>query len=164
MASRAFLTPLSAEFKTSSFPKLLRLSDSAGVNMVLAYGEAADTGAYWTLGVPQGWTSTYSVIISYIAASATSNAVVWGATVEAVTAGDAYDIDAGESFDTENTVTSTVAGTAGYLVQATITLTNNDSSAAGDLLRLRIRRLGTNGSDTATGDAYLISAELRDSA
>ena len=89
---------------------------------------------------------------------------MWGATLEAVTSGDAFDMDAGESYDTENTATTAVGGTAGYMTQSTITLTNNDSSSAGDYLRIRIRRVGSSGSDTATGDAYFLTAELRDSA
>jgi hypothetical protein len=164
MATRAALTPLSAEFKTSTFPALVRMTDTAGGLSVLAFDASLDEAAYWSLVVPQGWTSTYTVVISFIMASATSGNVVWGATVQAVTDGDAFDLDAGESYDTENTATTAVPGTVGYLKQSSITLTNNDSSAAADYLRIRIRRVGSNGSDTATGDAYFLTAELRDSA
>jgi hypothetical protein len=140
------------------------MTDTAGGMSVLAYDATADEAAYWSLVVPQGWTSAYTVVISFIMASATSGNVVWGATVQAITDGDTFDLDAGESYDTENTVTTAVPGTAGYLKQSSITLTNNDSSAAADYLRIRIRRVGSNGSDTATGDAYFLTAELRDSA
>jgi hypothetical protein len=46
----------------------------------------------------------------------------------------------------------------------TIPLTNNDGIAAGDMVRLGIKRLGTAGGDTAAGDYFLTGVEFRDSA
>jgi len=43
-----------------------------------------------------------------------------------------------------------------------ITLTNADSVAAGDYVRIAINRDADNGSDTATGDAYLLAVEVRE--
>jgi hypothetical protein len=89
---------------------------------------------------------------------------VWDATLEAITSGDGSpDTDSAESLDTANASAATaVPGTAGLLSQLSITLTNNDSIAAGDYCRLRIRRTGSSGSDTATGDALVFAVELRD--
>lgn len=156
--------PGAHETKTTTFPQPGRTSDASGARAYLAYDAATDEAAYWTTTVPLGFTGTMTLVVSYIMASATTNAVVWGASVEAVTDGDATDLDAGESLDTENTATDTVPGTAGYLGQASITLTTQDSAAAGDLMRIRIRRVGSSGSDTATGDAYFLGAELQDAA
>ena len=73
------------------------------------------------------------------------------------------DIDAGTSFDaTNNSASTTVPGTAGYIDQISVTLTNNDSIAAGDLARVAIARKAADAGDTATGDLYLIQIELRD--
>lgn len=156
--------PGGAECKTSTFPAPGRTSDASGARPYLAYDASADEAAYWTSIVPQGFTGTMTLVISYIMASATSGNVVWGAAVEAVTSGDTVDLDTTESLDTENTVTDAVPGTAGYLKQVSITLTNQDSAAVADYMRVRIRRLGSNGSDTATGDALFLGAELRDAA
>jgi hypothetical protein len=44
-----------------------------------------------------------------------------------------------------------------------VTLTNADSIAAGDLVRISISRDADDGTnDTATGDLYLLAAELRE--
>lgn len=160
----AYLTPGAAECKTTTFPAPGRMSDTGGARPYLAFDAAADEAAYFTLRAPQGLTTPLTLIIDYVMASATANAVRWGASVEAVTDGDSTDLDAGESLDTENTVDVTVPGTAGFIDQASITLTSNDSVAAGDYVRIRIRRVGSNGADTATGDAYFLGAELRDNA
>lgn len=163
MATRAVLLPISAEFKTSTFPALLQLSDAAGARKVLAFDAATDEAAYWTFVAPVGWTAPLYVVISYAMASATSGNTIWDVAVEAVASGDATDLDAGESLDTANTsAADAVPGTAGYLKQVTVTLTTHDSSVANDMIRLRIRRVGSSGSDTATGDAYLLVAEVRD--
>jgi len=47
-----------------------------------------------------------------------------------------------------------------------VTLTNNDSIAVGDLCRLRLNRDadGSAITDSATGDAYVLGVELRDAA
>lgn len=161
----AFLTPGSAEFKTSTFPAVGVTSDTGGARPYLAFDAAADEAAYWTLAVPVGFTGPFTLVISYMMASATSNAVVWDAAVEAVTSGDSTDLDAGESLDSVNTASAdTVPGTAGFMKQVSITLTNGDSAAAADLVRIRVRRVGSSGSDTATGDALFLGAELRDAA
>src|SRR6185436_20053948 len=149
----AYLNPGAAECKTTTFPAPGRTSDASGARPYLAFDAATDEAAYWTLRALQGLTGTMTLVIDYIMASATSNAVRWGASVEAVTDGDSTDLDAGESVDTENTTDVTVPGTAGFIDQASITLTNQDSVAAGDYVRIRVRRVGSNGADTATGDA-----------
>lgn len=159
----AFLTPGAAETKTTTFPAPGRTSDASGARPYLAFDAAADEAAYWTLAVPQGFTSPFTVVISYAMASATSNNTIWDATVEAITSGDATDTDAGESLDTANTsAADAVPATAGYVKQVSIACTNGDSAAAADYVRIRIRRVGSSGSDTATGDALFYGAELRD--
>src|SRR4030066_262437 len=74
----------------------------------------------------------------------------------------AYDT---KSFDTANTGTdATVPGTAGNTKDITITLTNADSLAAGDILRLAVSRNVGHATDTAAGDLYMHVSELRDAA
>jgi len=160
MATRAVLEPFGAHYPSSNYPGMTQINRRP----VLAFDAATAETAYWTLVAPQGLTGTLTLVISFIMASATSGNVVWVAAVEAVTAADATDLDAVTSFDADNSATAAVPGTAGYLQQVSITLTNKDSVAAADYVRISIKRDAANGSDTASGDAYLLAAELRDAA
>lgn len=106
---------------------------------------------------------TLKLDVWYFMASATSLDVRLAAAVEAVTDGDSLDEDAGESFDTANTNTENVPGTAGHPSKLTITLTNKDSVAAGDKVRIKLSRDADHGSeDDATGDLRMVGACLRE--
>ena len=165
MASRFLLTPYSAEFPSTAFPQLLTIH-STERRGVLAFDPATVEGCRWSAIVPQGWTGTITAIITYCMASATSGLVDFEMSVEAITDGDATDIDGATSFDSVNTITApTVPGTAGYIDQVTCTLTNNDSSAAGDMITFKLERDADDATnDTATGDAYVLKVEIRDGA
>lgn len=163
MATRVTFLPYSAEFPASNFPQLM-LSNR---RPVLAFDASTDETAYWTFIAPQGLTGTITLVLTIAMASATSGAVGFQAQLEAITSGDATDTDATTSFDSvNNSASTTVPGTAGYMTQISITMTNADSIAAGDLVRLALNRDadGSAITDSATGDAYLLAAELRDAA
>lgn len=161
MATRAVFTPLAAEFPSTNFPQLL-LSNR---RPVLAFDASTAETCYWTLIFPQGWTGTITAVISYAMASATTGGVALDVAIEAIGTGDATDTDATTSFDTVNTGTdAAVPGTAGYMEQISITLTNNDSSAAAEMFRLSLSRQVGHATDTATGDLYVFAVELRDGA
>lgn len=158
----AVLTPESAlpmvVAHTTAVPALVAVRD----RLALAYDDSTAEYACWSLVAPQNVSGTLTLYILYCMASATSGGVVFGAQVEAVTDGDALDIDAEDSFDTENlSATETVPATAGYVGSLSITLTNKDSIAAGDLVRIQLRRAPAETGDTATGDCYVLAAELR---
>ncbi|MCC7208324.1 MAG: hypothetical protein IT323_13535 [Anaerolineae bacterium] len=160
MATRFIFTPESAQFPATNFPQLLKVND----RMVLAFDAGTDENAYWVFVAPQGLTGTITVLVHYIMASATSGALYFQGALEAVTPGDAVDLDATTSFDTANSGNGNVPGTAGYEQAISITMTNADSIAAGDVVRLRLNRDADNASDTATGDAYVLAVEFRDAA
>jgi len=163
MATRFVGTPFAAEFPATNFPQLL-LSNR---RPVLAFDAATDETAYWTFVAPQGLTGTLTLVLTIAMASATSGTVGIQAQLEAITDGDSTDTDATTSFDSVNNSTSTtVPGTAGYIKQISITLTNADSIAAADYVRLSVNRDadGSAVTDSATGDMYLLAAELRDAA
>lgn len=160
MATRFVGTPFSAEFPASNYPQLT-LSNR---RPVLGFDAATDETAYWTGIAPQGLTGTITVVITYAMASATSGNIYWQAALEAISDGDATDTDSATSFDTANSGNGAVPGTAGYIDQISITMTNADSIAAADYFRLSVNRDADNASDTATGDAYLLAVELRDAA
>jgi len=85
---------------------------------------------------------------------------VFNVSVEAVTPGDEVDLDAGVSFDAVNAGEIDPAATAGHLCGIDITLTNKDSVAAGDDIRLGIRRDCDHANDTANGDFRLLSVRV----
>ncbi len=165
MATRFVLTPENAQFPSTNFPQLMSIHSTERI-LVLAFDAGTAETCYWRTVVLQGWTGTISAIVTYCMASAVANKVDFEMQVQAVSDNDALDIDSATSYDTANTITApTVPGTAGYIDQFTCTLTNNDSSAAGDWITFTLKRDATDGTnDTATGDCYVLSVEIRDGA
>ena len=100
------------------------------------------------------------IIDWYSRSGSTTGAVVWGGALSVLTPGDAQSVLT-DALATENTVTTTVNGTARGLTRSTITLSNLDSLAANDSVELRVRRLQSNGSDTMTGDATIVGLEVQ---
>ena len=82
--------------------------------------------------------------------SATTGTMNWGTYIECKTTNvDALDYDT-DSFSTINSTSVTVGATSGMAMKATVALTNQDSCADGDTVRIKLERTaGTN--DTAVG-------------
>lgn len=162
MATRFVFVPEAVEFPSSNFPQILPVNN----RVVLAFDAATDETCYLKAVAPQGITGTLHAFVHYIMASATTGNVRFQAALEAITPGDATDLDAGTSFDTANSNGGAVPGTAGFEQVIDITLTNADTIAAGDYFRLSLNRDadGTSGTDDATGDCYVLAVELRDAA
>ena len=161
----ASLTPESANFPSTNFPQLSQ-QDSTRRRMVLGFDASTDESCWWTFVAPQGITTPLTAIITYFMASATTGSVRFEAFVEAVSDGDSIDLDATDSYDSTNNAGATVPGTQGNPDQISITLTNNDSIAAADMVRIKLVRDadGTTGTDDATGDCYVLLVEIRDNA
>lgn len=158
MATRFVFTPFSAEFPATNFPGITAVNRRP----VLGFDTTTAETCYWTAAAPQGLTGTISCVIYYIT-TATTGTVAFTAALEAVTDGDATDLDSTTSFDTGNSNSPvTVPGTAGYIDMISITMTNADSIAAGDYFRLSIVRDVAN--DTAAADAQILTVEIRDGA
>jgi hypothetical protein len=132
---------------------------------VLAFIDGANESAAVTKGVhmPQAYAAGTLTAVLTLFSSAASNEFDLEVQVEAVTSGDAVDFDAATSFDTANAaLSSTLSATAGTPGQHTITLTNNDSVAAGDMVRFLVRRDSDDAADDNTGTMYLVSMEIRE--
>ena len=155
------LHPESAQFQTSTFPQLVKVAGTNFPVSSLAYDAAADEAAFWKLRALNYGSGNLTLDIDWYADTASTNVVRWGAAIAAITPEtDTQDVET-KSFATENTVDDTHLGTTGQRVhRATITISNLDSIAAGDDVWVRIRRIGSNGSDTMTGDAMLLMATL----
>lgn len=155
------MIPESASFPSSNYPALSLVN----ARYALAFDTTTSETCYWTAVAPQGLTGTWTAVISYMMASAVSGGVAFDVAVESVSSGDALDLDAAASFDSVNGGSdAAVPGTAGYMEQISITLTNMDSIAAGDFVRFSLARDVADAADTAAGDCYVIGVEIRDGA
>jgi hypothetical protein len=145
-------------------PAMQRVKSSGtapGVYLLqLAFDAAADEWCTWSFRCPADYASGPIVKIQYKMTSATTGAVVWDARLGTQGTGASTSLNA-KVFASANTATPTVpATTAGKIGESSITMTNDDSMAVGDFAVLRVSRVGSSGSDTATGDAELIAVVL----
>jgi hypothetical protein len=156
-----FLAPEEAQFLASAFPALSKVNGTNFPVSGLAFDAGADEAAFWKLRANNYGSGNLTLALEWYADTASSGDVVWGAAIAAITPDtDTQDVET-DGLATENTVTDSHLGTTGQRVhRASITISNLDSIAADDEVFLRIRRIGTNGSDTMTGDAILLSAQL----
>jgi hypothetical protein len=160
MASRFVFTPYAAEFPATNFPEL----SLRNRRPILGFDDTTNETCQWTVRLPDDWdtSSSPTAIVAYIMASAVANDVDIDVYVEAISDGDAFDMD-GDSFAAVNsTDNTTVPGTAGFIDMVTVTLTNHDTSVAGDYARFRLTRDAA--SDTAAGDMDVLWMEIRDAA
>lgn len=143
--------------RSSGFPAFVKADGSNYPVEGLAFDAGADEGVFVTFAATSYGSGNLTVRFLWYADSASSGNVVWGATIAAITPdSDTQDIET-DGLATEATVTDSHLGTTGQrLHTAAATVSSLDSLAVGDYVTLRIRRLGTNGSDTMTGDAILV--------
>jgi hypothetical protein len=121
--------------------------DDGAVESVIFVGVIPEAATYTLLMVRLWWAAT----------SAASGNVRWRAEWERT----GTDLDA-NSFDTATEATGSASGTSGIETVTEITCTTIDSIVAGDRFRLRVSRVGTDGTnDTMTGDAELVYVEVR---
>jgi len=155
------LKPNAAEYLATVFPQRDKKNGTNIPVPVLWFDAAADEAAFWRFRVPGYTSGNLTLEILWEADTASSGDVVWGAAIAAITPNtDTQDVET-DALATENTATDTHLGTTGQRLHSiSITISNLDSLADGDEVALRIRRVGSSGSDTMTGDAGLISAQL----
>lgn len=154
------LDPGAAEFLASSFPALVQGGTNFPVRG-LAFDAAADEAAFWALESGQYGSGNLTVELEWYADTASSGDVVWGASIAAITPEtDTQDVET-KTLATEQTVTDSHLGTTGQRAhRASVTVSNLDSLANKDLVWIRIRRVGSNGSDTMAGDAVLMKVRV----
>ncbi|MEV8638085.1 hypothetical protein AB0395_41180 [Streptosporangium sp. NPDC051023] len=158
---RHLLSPEEAVLATSSFPAYQR---NAGTNFPvtgLAYDASTDERAYFKRRLVNYGSGNLTLSLTWYADTASSGVVRWEAAIACITPdSDSQDAET-KSFATAQTVDDTHLGTTGQRVHVcSVTISNLDSAAAGDIVWLRLSRIGSNGSDTMTGDAIWLEAEL----
>jgi len=109
---------------------------------------------------------TLKATCHFYMASDNTNDIALDVFVEAVTPGtDTLDLEATDGFDAANSGTVSLSGsTAGDALSLTITLTNKDSVASGDLVRIGVRRDCDSANDDAAGDLFLASVTIYEEA
>lgn len=122
--------------------------------------EAAYTPRVTMPGQYAGGTLKATLGVVFASEITATDEAVFDVTVEAITPGDALDLDAAWSFDAVNTLEVDPPGTAGYEVAGTVTLTNKDSVAAGDGVIFHLRRDTDHANDTASGDVMVTYFEI----
>lgn len=150
-----------AEFLSSVFPQVVKGGASVPV-LGLAFDAAADEAAFFRVDVSKYASGNPSLDVDWYADTASTGDVVWEVALAAVTPNtDTQDVEA-KALAAAQTVTDSHLGTTGQrLHRASVTVTNLDSVAAGDEVWLRVRRLGSSGSDTMAGDAVLVGADFQ---
>lgn len=139
----------------TTFPQMSQQGSAVGL-YTLQCDAAADEGCQWPIHLPGYTSGNITATIHWHAETATSGDVVLSVSICAQTA-NADNIDvSGDAWATANTGTDSHLGTTAKRPhQHDVTISNLDSLADGDRVYLRFRRLGSNGSDTMSGDMHL---------
>ncbi len=157
----ATFSPLSNEPPASAYATL----DTRNSHPTLDFDDAAASeAAVFSFVLPRNYAGGgITVSLHWAATTATSGNVIWQTSFEDF--GPSQDTDS-DGFATAVTWAAAAAnGTSGVLTVSSQAHTNGaqiDSVAAGDACRIKIERLGSNGSDTMSGDAELMAVELRE--
>jgi len=154
------LKPQSAKLPTSN-PAVIGAGNSG---WRLLFDDTTQETATWEFILDDDYGSgTLYADVYFSMASGEADEVQWEVYVMAVTATtDNADWDT-DSYDTENVGVTTVAATAGRPYKQTITLTNDDSLAAGDMIRIKISTDSDDAvNDDASGDREFRHAVIRE--
>jgi len=132
---------------------------------VLEFDTTTSEAVYFEGVLPRNYAGGgVTIALHWLAASATSGSVVWGASMERHDEA-SLDLDA-DSFAAEVlSAASGAPGTTGMLRIASIALTNGaqmDNLAAGESFRLQIARKPADAGDDMAGDAQLLKVEMRE--
>lgn len=155
-----FLTVKRFYLPAATIPQFDTRNNIPAINLDAAADEYAIAGSL----IPSIYAGGgLTIDVFWMSASATSGDIVLGISIERDNDNN-HDLDS-DAFATEQTGTSTANGTSGKLIKKTITVSsgaNMDSAAAGEPIRIKVRRKGSDGSDTMTGDAQLVYVHIKE--
>jgi hypothetical protein len=155
------LTPLGSEAPASSFATL----GTRNAHPVLDFDAASTESAVWTAILPRHYSGGgITIYLHWSAATATSGNVVWQSSFEYISDG-SLDIDSDGFASAITWSAAATSGTSGIVTISNQAHTDGaqlDSVVAGGSFRLKIDRVGGDGSDTMSGDAELLAVELKE--
>lgn len=158
---RQFLAPEEAIFATSAFPAYSRIAGTNYPVSGLAYDAAATETAYYKFTADNYGSGNLTCDIDWYADTATSGDVKWNTAIACITPDtDSQDVET-KAFATAVAGTDSHLGTTGQrLHRAIITINNLDSIASGDVVWLKVERLGADAADTMSGDAICTGVRI----
>jgi hypothetical protein len=129
----------------------------------LLFDAATDEARHWKTTALNYGSGSWTFDIIWYATNATTGTVRWEIAMAAVTPeGDSQDVET-KAYATASTVDDAHLGTTSKrLHKATITISGGglDSVAADDDVRIRLRRIGSNGADTLANDAAVTEVRI----
>lgn len=146
---------------STNFPQLLLQMPAGTFRSALAFAQSTSQKCRSPQIHMPTFTGALSVRLTF-AIPVTTNNVAFRVAVEAITPADAINVNTTRSFDTANTSGSISVPASTYNTKdIVITLTNNDSVAAGDLFTFTLDRDVAIGSN-ATDICYILAVSLED--
>jgi len=160
MATATIILPVQSAKLPSTNPAAI---DGGEVNWRLLFDDTVeDESCTWQFRMPANYASGLTAKIQFSLASTASgdDTAAFQVSVLAVTPDDAEDIVTGSAYDTANAGTKALANnqTAGYLKELSIALTNADSVAAGDYVKIKLNRDVS--ADDVVGDLEVVAFSL----
>lgn len=134
-------------------------------HVVLDFDAATVETAMFPAVLPRNYAGgglTATIVGSFTSSVTTGHAARLGIAFERMN-DNSLDVDA-DSFASEKNVNIAPRATSGLLTYGTLAFTNSeiDGLLAGEAFRLKVRRVATDGADTALGDFELHRIELRE--
>ena len=149
------LTPGAAILPSSGAPALSQINGTNFPFYALDFDQATDETAFWEFIVPADFVSQNVTISAWWLSTVTSGAVTWALQTGSRGSGAAFD----SALGTAQTVTTTTAGTAGYLNKSTFPAFNPGWTAR-QIGIIKLYRDADNASDTMAADARLVMLEI----
>lgn len=153
---------LTAGVGTTNVPELLLVQTTPATPTPAYFGYGFDAGTAESIYfqfIIRNYLSGNLVLTFDWYAAATTGACLWGAQLAAQTMGTDTTTVIAKAFATAQTVSASPRGTANQPATATLTITNLDSLADGDMVFMRIYRDAAAVGDTMTGDAILVTLD-----
>lgn len=150
---KAILTPLSATFRATNYPQLVKNAGTNATDFTLDFDKDTDELCEWEVELPAGLTINSATLYVTFRTTVTTGSVAWSSWILSLAEGEAWDT-AGtvDDFDAE-----TVQDTAGKVCKVSKALTTT-TWAAGETLHIRLYRDVSR--DDAAADAKFMNAIL----
>lgn len=151
------LEPLANHPPAANFATL----DMRGEFLVMDFDATTNEQAEFHAVVPSHYKgANLKLLATWTSSSATSGNAKLRIEVTRVEAG--TNLDSLPAVDATEDLTVAAPGTSGVLVQSEFAAITVSGLAAGDLLRVQVTRLASDGADTMAGDLELVAIEVRE--